>query len=240
MVGARSVKLGFISPRGASSPHYDVFRALFPAGVEMDFVGMELAQGSLYELEGTMDMVVRRATELVAERGWEGVIASGAPLEVLNPDLPARLDAALEVPAVTAMSACVSALKAFDARRVLLMAPFDEPLLKGIREHLATVGIQAVSPAQLFDDYTGAFGIGPDQVFELAKKALEEAGSVDAIYFQGAPFNPIQVIQRLESELHTTVVASNPAMLWAVLSKLGLSYHIHGTGKLLDQWPKAA
>ena len=53
MVDSGTVKIGFISPRSASSPHFDTFRALFPPGVEMDFAGLELAPGSLYELEGS-------------------------------------------------------------------------------------------------------------------------------------------------------------------------------------------
>ena len=41
----------------------------------------------------------------------------------------------------------------------------------------------------------------------------------------------------MEVELNVPIVASNPAMLWFVLSKLGLSYRIAGYGKLLASWP---
>jgi maleate cis-trans isomerase len=37
--------------------------------------------------------------------------------------------------------------------------------------------------------------------------------------------------------LKSTVVASNPAMLWYVLSKLGLKYPMSGYGRLLHEWP---
>jgi maleate cis-trans isomerase len=60
---------------------------------------------------------------------------------------------------------------------------------------------------------------------------------VDAIYFQGAVLDPIKSLERLESELGKTVVASNPAMLWYVLSKLRLRYPISGYGRLLRDWP---
>jgi maleate cis-trans isomerase len=33
-------------------------------------------------------------------------------------------------------------------------------------------------------------------------------------------------------------IASNPAMLWYVLSKLGFSYPMSGFGRLLREWPK--
>jgi hypothetical protein len=33
------------------------------------------------------------------------------------------------------------------------------------------------------------------------------------------------------------IVASNPAMLWVILSKLSRIYEIGGYGKLLSSWP---
>ena len=41
----------------------------------------------------------------------------------------------------------------------------------------------------------------------------------------------------MEADLNVPIVASNPAMLWFILSKLGLSYRIAGYGKLLSSWP---
>jgi len=77
----------------------------------------------------------------------------------------------------------------------------------------------------------------PDEVFELTKNNLAGAGKVDAIYFQGAVLDPIKCLERIESELNATVIASNPAMFWYVLSKLKLSYPMSGYGRLLREWP---
>jgi maleate cis-trans isomerase len=78
----------------------------------------------------------------------------------------------------------------------------------------------------------------PDEVFELTRKNLATVGNVDAIYFQGAVLDPIKSLQRIESELKVTVIASNPAMLWYVLSKLGLKYPMSGYGRLMREWPE--
>ena len=48
---------------------------------------------------------------------------------------------------------------------------------------------------------------------------------------------PIPVVQRLEDELRVTVVTSNTAMLWYILSRIGLKYSIKGYGQLLSEWP---
>ena len=50
--------------------------------------------------------------------------------------------------------------------------------------------------------------------------------------------DPIKVLEKIETELGLTVIASNPAMLWYVLSKLGLAYPMSGYGRLLREWPK--
>ncbi|MET0503425.1 MAG: hypothetical protein ABW172_18040, partial [Candidatus Binatia bacterium] len=58
------------------------------------------------------------------------------------------------------------------------------------------------------------------------------------IYFQGALLDPLKVLDKLEADLKAPIVASNPAMLWFVLSKLGLRYEIAGYGRLLRSWPR--
>ena len=74
----------------------------------------------------------------------------------------------------------------------------------------------------------------------MTRKALAQYPDVDAIYFQGALLDPIPILESLENELKIPIIASNPAMLWVILSKLGRQYQITGYGKLLASWPKLA
>lgn len=64
--------------------------------------------------------------------------------------------------------------------------------------------------------------------------------NMEAIYFLEAVPDPLKILEKLETELNTTIVASNPAMLWFILSELGLRYQIRGHGQLLEQWPRLA
>ena len=59
----------------------------------------------------------------------------------------------------------------------------------------------------------------------------------DAIYFQGAIMDPLPIIQRLEETLSAPVIATNPAMIWHLLSKLEVKDSVKGYGKLLAEWP---
>jgi maleate cis-trans isomerase len=46
-------------------------------------------------------------------------------------------------------------------------------------------------------------------------------------------------MERMEQDFGCPVVASNPAMLWFILSQLGHTHHIEGHGRLLREWPTA-
>ena len=59
---------------------------------------------------------------------WDGLIISGAPKEVLNANMTARLAAALPIPVATALRSSCAALKVFAAKRILLMTPVDDRL----------------------------------------------------------------------------------------------------------------
>ena len=235
---AETVKatIGFVSAGASSMPHYSSFLPLIPSAIKMDFQGLRLYGDSLYEIADKKDPIVQRVKEFVMTRGWNGVIVTAAPTEVLNPGLFDDLQVALPVPFTTALHACVAALQIYSAKRVLLLTPFDKPLNDLICEYLGKEGVSAVAPHP-FNELGVPKRMRPDDVFELTKNNLDAKDPVDAIYFQGAVLDPIKVLEKIETELGITVIASNPAMLWYVLSKLGLSYPISGFGKLLSEWP---
>ena len=237
MAEAVKTRIGFVSGGESSMPHYDSFLPMVPKDVELDFQGLNLYGKSLYEIAGKRDYIVGRVKDFAAERDWRGVILTAAPTEVLNPGLFDALKATLTVPFTTALNACVAALRAYSAARVLLLTPFDARLNTLIVEHLAKAGVTAISPNS-FDELAVPKRMTPDEVFDLTKKNLAAAGNVDAIYFQGAVLDPLKCLERIESELKKTVIASNPAMLWYVLSKLKFSYPATGYGRLMREWPE--
>lgn len=237
MASAIKAKIGFIGSSAPSSPHHESFRAFIPEDIEFTFVQDKTAGDSLYDAEGKLDVLVRQAVQLAEEHGWDGVIVSGAPKEVLNPGLWDGLAAALEVPVATALRSSAEALNAFSAKRVLLMTPVDDELKGKYGEFLSRFGMETVYPPQTLRAHTDAQKLTPADVHSLTVKTFAEHRDVDAIYFQGALLDPLKVLEKMETELGVPIVASNPAMLWFVLSKLELGYEISGYGKLLSSWP---
>ena len=232
MAEVARTKIGFLGSSAASSPHHASFTKFIPADVDFTFMQESGTHSSLYDAKGKVDA-------LIAERGWNGLIISGAPKEALNPGMWEQVSSALKIPVALALRSSVAALKAFAARRILLMTPVDDQLKKMYYDYLAAFGIESFYPPQILRAHTDAQKLTSDDVEAMTRKALSEYPNVDAIYFQGALLDPIPILDKLETDLKLPIVASNPAMLWLILSKLGLSYNLTGYGKLLASWPSA-
>jgi len=238
MAEVARTKIGFLGSSAASSPHHASFKKFIPANIDFTFMQESGTHSSLYDAKGKVDALIAESKELIAERGWNGLIISGAPKEALNPGMWEQVSSALKIPVALALRSSVAALKAFAARRILLMTPVDDQLKKMYYDYLAAFGIESFYPPQILRAHTDAQKLTSDDVEAMTRKALSEYPNVDAIYFQGALLDPIPILDKLETDLKLPIVASNPAMLWLILSKLGRSDNLTGYGKLLASWPR--
>jgi len=233
---AIKTNIGFIGNSAPSSPHHESFKAFIPKDIDFTIVQEDGEKTSLYDARGKVDSLIGQVKDLAQQHHWDGVIISGAPKEALNPGMWERISAELNVPFSLALRSSVAALTAFSAERILLMTPVDDQLKKLYRDYLSEFGIAAVYPPQTLRTHTDAEKLTSSDVEAMTKSALVQHRDVDAIYFQGALLDPLPILAKLEAELKLPIVASNPAMLWLILSKLGLRYAISGYGKLLTSW----
>ena len=231
-------KVGFIGNSAPASPHHESFKAFIPKDIEFTIVQEAGSQTSLYDARGKVDALIGQVKEFAEQHHWDGIIISGAPKEALNPGMWERVSAEITVPVALALRSSVAALKALSAKRILLMTPVDDQLKKMYRDYLAQFGIDAVYPPQTLRAHTDAEKLTSGDVEAMTKSAVAQHPDVNAIYFQGALLDPLPILEKLESEMKLPIVASNPAMLWLILSKLGLSYKIIGYGRLLSTWPR--
>jgi maleate isomerase len=230
-------RIGWLGPSVPSSSHIKKFLNLVPANVDVLYEQLVLHDGVLNDVQGKLDLIVSRAAQFADNQKLDGLIFPGAPREVLNPTLFGAFSAALKIPVATALRSSAAALNTFSAKRILLLTPFDASLNQLIRDFLSQFDIVAASPSETLRHYTDALKMTPDDVVAYARRAMAEQNKVDAIYFQGAVLDPMDCLEQMERELNLPVVASNPAMNWYMLSKLGLKHPLSGFGKLLSSWP---
>jgi len=231
------VKVGFIGSSPPLSPHHESFKALIPADVELTFVQEANPGVSLWDSRGKVDALIEQAARLIEAESWDGIIISGGPREVLNPGFYQRASAELKVPVATALRSSASALQVTGVKRALLMTPVDDRLKGLYRDYLADFGVAAVYPPQTLRAHTDAQRLSATEIAAMTKRNFAERPAVDGIYFQGALLDPLKVLEQLEGELKVPVIASNPAMMWYMFSKLGLQYELAGYGTLLRSWP---
>jgi maleate isomerase len=233
---AQKIHIGYLGPHGSDKGYFQSFRRLLPADVQVTIVSLDIP--SRYELAGKTNQVIQCAAEVVRIHRVQGLIIPGAPLTILNPDLEERIAKEISVPAVTAIASVTAALRALRAKKLILMTPFDEPMNMRLTNRLAQAGFSVLACPQYEDPSTGAGEkIGPEELFARVEKTFGTAPTADGIYFQSAALNPIPIIERIETQLGVPVVASNPGMLWNVLSLLGHKYSVTGYGRLLESWP---
>jgi maleate cis-trans isomerase len=230
--------IGLLSPEGTNSGHFRNLEKLLPPEIQVSMDGLELARSSRYELADKSAVIVARAREFAQKQSLQGMIVTGAPVAILNPGIELQVSQALGIPVVTAVSSCIAALKAIGAKKLVVMTPFDVPMNEKLTSELERAGLNVLACPPFKDPTFGASSkIGPDEVFATTTAAFNAAGGADAIYFQGARLDPLPVIDKLEASLGVPVIASNPAMLWNILSLLNVQCSISGYGKLLKNWP---
>ena len=239
MTTAGPLTIGFMAPTTRTRPHFASFLRIVPADVAIAFGDLGIVRRSLSDLADRMDAILATTAAGVRDGGWDAVMVPGAPVELQNAGLRDRLAGELSVPFTTALGAAVDALHALRARDVLVMTPFDASMNALLTAHLSAAGFNAACAELGFSNENQALEIGPAAVFDMARGAVEAAGKIDAVYFQGAVLDPLAIIDDMERELGVPVIASNPSMLWSILSKLDRSYRIEGGGKLLAEWPAA-
>ena len=232
------IRIGLLTTGNADRPHYPNLQKLLPHEVSLIFGGLGLVGRSESDLTGKSAEVVKRATEFARSFAPQGIIISGAPLATSNPGLENTVSQALGLPVVTPLSAATTALRAFSVKNLILMTPFDDIINTKLKKHLKDKDLEVIA-CPVFEDQTpdAATKIISDELLMRVRFLFMQAPAADAIYFQGASLDPIPIIQRLEDELRVPVIASNPAMIWCLLSRLGYNYSIHGFGKLLALWP---
>jgi maleate isomerase len=233
----RAVHISILSPATPNRPHFKSLDNILPPGVSIAHEGLGLLGDSYQDLAGKEDVIIGRAAELVRNHKVAGLMLTGGFVTLFNPGIEAKVASAIGLPVVSAISSAVAALTAFGVKSVLLMTPFDRASNESIKSHVDNLGFTLhLGPA--FDGrITGtSLNLSPDQLFDLVKETFGKTPA-QAIYFQGATMDPLPIIQRIEDAFAVPVITSNSAMIWNLLSKLGLKYSVKGYGRLVAEWP---
>jgi maleate isomerase len=137
-------------------------------------------------------------------------------------------------PVITSAGALVDGLKAMNAKRVSIIAPYMKPLTKLVIDYIENEGIEVVDSLSL--EIPNNLEVGtrdPKAPAELVKR-LNTQG-VDVVVASACVQMPsLASIDMIEQALGLPVVSSSVCTTYALLKSLGLEARAPGAGSLLS------
>lgn len=232
-------RIGFLRPGIVDETLARQFYRMAPDGVTIVQAGLGLRDLTGDEVTDALERC-DDAARAVAQRKPDCILLGGSPTVIMDghgADVrwAERIREVTGIPASAAQTAAIEGLRALGATRLAIASPFPDEMNEKLTEFLERSGFVVRSMNKLTGPYRELTQTPLRAGYELARKSYDEAGDADAIYFPGAPFPVVDLIDPLERELGTSVVSSMQATLWKGLQMAtGASVPVPGFGRLLN------
>ena len=236
------VRIGVLVPFTNVNLETDMIR-ICPPGARLHFQRMggydadevpdsgQMAGLGASDIEHDLRMIAGVRPDVVLYGCTSATLTHGAGFDA---SLAARIQAGCGALCLTAAGSLVAALQALGAQRVGFASPYVGAINGQAAEFLASAGIAVVHCADIgrvLDNY-GQGALTPDEVFELACRA--DHPEAQAIVLSCTDMRSVEAIARIEAALDKPVVASNQAMLFALMRALHLPRHEAAPGRIFD------
>ncbi|MEL6317673.1 MAG: arylmalonate decarboxylase [Pseudomonadota bacterium] len=171
--------------------------------------------------DGSLDVVCYACTSGSLVIGEDRVFAE------LNKGAP-------KAQATSLITGVIRALRALEARSVVVATPYLDELNARERVYLEQAGFEVLSIAGLnLERDSDMVRVAPDFIAEFALSI--DRPDADAIFISCGALRTLDVVQAIEDKAGKPVVASNQAMIWDTLRLAGVSDRIPGYGRLLRE-----
>ena len=231
-------RLGLITPSLGWTPEHEWPR-MFPRGVSYLVSRMPLKATTPEELL-KMGEHALEAADLLASASVD-FICYGCTVETIlqgmayDKKLTDELRAATGIPAKTMAGAVVEALRAFNTRKLAMVAPYIHDINVREKTFMEGLGIEVVYENGLgISDTVAIARVTPATVYQLGLDAMAKSPDADALLISCGNLRTIEVIAALERDTGKPVISSNQAMLWSALQAVGVDEPISGFGSLLE------
>lgn len=232
-------KIGFISPGGEWCGCKEYY-PLLPEGIALDVTTLGVEKLEPEDYERIYNLYLPAAKRLEGAE-CDIIIAGGAaPFSYLGYDrvqaMVRQIKEQVKVPVITTLDAHFNALKAFSAKKIVIVTPYQEVRNEERKKLCESMGFEVLNIKGL--------GIGRKNDIEkvphytsyrLARQAYEEAPEADAIYISCPLWPTVRHIEKLEQDTGKPVVADVAAVIWAALRAMNLKTQVKGFGRLLEE-----
>jgi len=139
-----------------------------------------------------------------------------------------------DAPVITSAGALVDGIHAIGARRVALIAPYLRPLTQLVIDYLTDFGIEVVDSVSLeVADNLEVGRLDPMALPSVAERL--DVARADALVLSACVQMPsLPAIEQTEQRFGLPVLSAATATVYQILTRLGVSSEVPGTGALLS------
>lgn len=231
------MKFGKISHSACDYPNN--YTRIIPDGVKMVATSLGIQEFDEDSVQAARDRRLA-AAQYLDDWGVDCILAGGGPTHAVNGveaerEAIAEIDDQLEATFTTSLEAQVDAMRALDAKSILVVTPFPEDREREQAEYMEGRGFDVVGVGgPVATGSTSARRIHRSTAYQAGKsldRQVEE--DYDVLYIAGSPFGSVEYVERLERDTGKPVVVSAAAQSWKAFRLGGITPEIQGMGALL-------
>ena len=137
--------------------------------------------------------------------------------------------------ATSLITGVIRALRALDARRIVVATPYLDEVNRREAEYLEAAGFEVSSICGLdLEKDSDMVRVAPDYIAEFA--LAQDRADADAIFVSCGALRTLDVIGEIENAAGKPAVCSNQAMIWDCLRLAGIEDRFEGYGRLLAEY----
>jgi maleate isomerase len=213
------------------------FNSMLPKGISLHTTRLRLLGTSRAELMAMTDNV-EQAAELLAAARVNQIVFHCTAVSTLDSamgdNLVSRIERTTGIPAIATSLALLAALKALNARRIVMVTPYRQAINDDEVAFFAHHGVEVLQNLGLgLPDAKSMASVTPQDWYRHTLNFRRP--DAEAYFLSCTNIRAVAAIDALEAALNVPVTSSNQAMLWHALRKAGISDTLNGYGRLLRE-----
>lgn len=228
------LRIGMVLAAGNYCTEPDA-QAILPTGVSLHTTRIALEGVDSQSLRGMLSEAERAAALLVRTRS-DLIVFHCTAAATIEPDagsaVAQRIHAATGIPATSTGDALVAALRQLNARKIVLLSPYEEDVNGAEVAFFRHHGIEVLREQSYPPAPGGRYPDATPQEWRERTVSMRHPDA-DAYFLSCTNIRCVSVVDTLESELGKPVITSNTATLWHALRMSGITDSIPGCGALL-------
>jgi maleate cis-trans isomerase len=238
-------KIGWIKP-GPVTRSIGSFFAVLPPDVDV-VIGttnwsLQLTNRERFDpsaLDRPIEAMIAAVRDLQSYDSIDFVMVTGDLVQAAmgpawNAELRGALEGATHLPATTAMTAAVDALRRVGATRLAIASPVSAVKNEAVRAYFEAEGFAVERLDSLDVSSSRAIHALPaDAPYRAALNVARDAPAADAVYLPSLSWGAERYAERLEQELELPVVTLYNSIAWAALTAIRYPSPVNDYGRIL-------